>query len=143
MRRCMTSAGSADMTDQTSISAPGLDTATPLAFERTRIAYERTMMAWIRTATSLITFGFSVYKFFEIEMKTAPAVAMLLGPRGFGLALIGIGLLSLVLGTVEHARDLKALRQLYPDMPRSMSELVSLVVGALGLSALVAVLVNA
>ena len=38
-----------------------LDTATRLAMERTRIAYERTMMAWIRTATSLITFGFSVY----------------------------------------------------------------------------------
>ncbi len=88
-----------------------LDTATTLAFERTRIAYERTMMAWIRTATSLITFGFSVYKFFEIEMKTAPPIAMLLGPRGFGLALIGIGLLSLVLGTVEHARDLRALRR--------------------------------
>jgi len=31
----------------------------------------RTMMAWIRTATSLITFGFSVYKFFQIELKSA------------------------------------------------------------------------
>ncbi len=101
------------MTDRTSISAPGLDTATRLALERTRVAYERTMMAWIRTATSLITFGFSVYKFFEIEMKTAPPVAMLLGPRGFGLALIGIGLLSLLLGRVEHGRDLRALRQQY------------------------------
>ena len=120
-----------------------LDTATLLAFERTRIAYERTMMAWIRTATSLITFGFSVYKFFEIEMQTAPPIAMLLGPRGFGLALIGIGLLSLVLGTVEHARDLRALRTRYPDMPRSMSKLVSIVVGALGLFALTAVLANA
>ena len=120
-----------------------LDTATTLAFERTRIAYERTMMAWIRTATSLITFGFSVYKFFEIEMKSGPPVAMLLGPRGFGLALIGIGLLSLVLGTVEHARDLRALRQLYSGMPRSMSKFVSIVVGALGLFALIAVLVNA
>ena len=35
---------------------------------------------------------------------------MLLGPRGFGLALIGIGLLSLVLGRVEHGRDMRALR---------------------------------
>jgi putative membrane protein len=120
-----------------------LDTATTLALERTRIAYERTMMAWIRTATSLITFGFSVYKFFEIEMKTAPPIAMSLGPRGFGLTLIGIGLLSLALGTVEHARDLKALRQLYPGMPRSMSKFVSIVVGALGLFALIAVLMNA
>lgn len=129
------------------MNAPGtgrpLDIATTLAFERTRIAYERTMMAWIRTATSLITFGFSVYKFFEIEMQKAPPIAMLLGPRGFGLALIGIGLMSLVLGTVEHARDLRGLRRLYPGMPRSMSKFVSIVVGALGLSALVAVLVNA
>ncbi len=131
------------MTDRTAIATPPLDTATRLAMERTRIAYERTMMAWIRTATSLITFGFSVYKFFEIEMKSAPPVAMLLGPRGFGLALIGIGLLSLVLGRVEHGRDLRALRQQYADMPRSMSGIVSLVIGALGLAALVAVVLNA
>ena len=111
--------------------------------ERTRIAYERTMMAWIRTATSLITFGFSVYKFFEIEMKSAPSVAMLLGPRGFGLALISIGLLSLVLGRVEHGRDMRALRQQYVDMPRSMSGVVSIVMGALGLVALVATVLNA
>jgi uncharacterized membrane protein YidH (DUF202 family) len=76
-------------------------------------------------------------------MKTAPPIAMSLGPRGFGLTLIGIGLLSLALGTVEHARDLKALRQLYPGMPRSMSKFVSIVVGALGLFALIAVLMNA
>jgi uncharacterized membrane protein YidH (DUF202 family) len=48
------------MTDHATSLAPRLDTATPLAFERTRIAYERAMMAWITTATSLITFGFSV-----------------------------------------------------------------------------------
>jgi uncharacterized membrane protein YidH (DUF202 family) len=60
-------------------AAPRLDTATTLAFERTRIAYERTMMAWIRTATSLITFGFAVYKFFQLELQTAPAIP---NPRG-------------------------------------------------------------
>ncbi|MDH5246777.1 MAG: DUF202 domain-containing protein, partial [Betaproteobacteria bacterium] len=62
------------MTEQ----ALGLDRNTALAVERTRVAYERTMMAWIRTATALITFGFSVYKFFEFEMKRdLPAVPML------------------------------------------------------------------
>lgn len=101
------------------------------------------MMAWIRTGTSLITFGFTVYKFFQIEMKIATADQMLIGPREFGLALIGIGLLSLLLGTVEHARDLRALRQQYVDMPKSMSGLIALVVGALGLCALVAVIVRA
>ena len=44
----------------------GLDQSTKLAFDRTWVAYERTMLAWVRTATSLITFGFSIYKFFQI-----------------------------------------------------------------------------
>ena len=35
-----------------------------LALDRTRLAYERTLMAWVRTATSLISFGFTIYKFF-------------------------------------------------------------------------------
>jgi putative membrane protein len=121
-----------------------MDTNTMLAVERTRIAYERTMMAWIRTATSLITFGFSVYKFFEFEMnKDLKAVPMLVGPRGFGLILIGIGLFSLVLGTLDHAGDMRALRQMYPGMTiRSKSALVALAVGGLGLLAMVAALLD-
>ena len=124
--------------------APGVDRNTALAVERTRIAYERTMMAWIRTGTSLITFGFSVYKFFEFEMKKdVPAGPMLVGPRGFGLILIGIGLFSLLLGTLDHAGDMRALRQTYPDMTiRSKSALIALAVGALGLLAMVAVFLN-
>ena len=35
-----------------------------LALERTFLAHERTLMAWVRTATSLITYGFALYKFF-------------------------------------------------------------------------------
>jgi len=119
------------------------DTATRLAFERTRVAYERTMMAWIRTATALITFGFAVYKFFEFELKDSPASQMIIGPRGFGLGLIVIGLLSVILGMVEHARDLTSLRRQYVDMPRSLSGLVGIVVGALGLFALVVVVLRA
>ena len=120
-----------------------LDTATTLAFERTRIAYDRTMMAWIRTAASLITFGFSVYKFFEFELKNAPASQMVITPRDFGLAMIVIGLLSVLVGAIEHARDLRSLRRQYVDMPRSLSSIVAMVVGALGLFALVIVVVRA
>ena len=42
-----------------------LPDATKLAVERTRLAYERTLMAWVRTSTSLISFGFTIYKFFQ------------------------------------------------------------------------------
>ena len=123
--------------------ALGVDRNTALAFERTRVAYERTMMAWIRTATSLITFGFSVYKFFEFEMKgNLTAAPMLMGPRGFGLTLIGIGLMALLFGTLTHARDLWALRQLYPATVRSYAALISLVIGGLGLMAMLAAFLN-
>ena len=39
--------------------------STKLAVDRTRLAHERTLMAWVRTATSLISFGFTIYKFFQ------------------------------------------------------------------------------
>jgi len=120
-----------------------LDTGTRLAYERTRIAYERTMMAWVRTGTSLITFGFSVYKFFQMGTATQDPSAPLIGSRGFALVLIGIGLLSLLLGTIEHWRDLRTMRQQYPGMPRSMSALVAVLIAALGLAALLAVLLRA
>ncbi len=121
-----------------------LSRSTMLAFERTRVAYERTMMAWIRTATALITFGFSVYKFFEFEMKGNSALrTMVVGPRGFGLTLIGIGLLSLLFGTFDHARDLRALRRQWPGMvARSKAGLIALVIGSLGLMAMLAAVLN-
>ena len=89
------------------MNAPAPDTATLLAIERTRVAYERTMMAWVRTGTSLITFGFTVYKFFQLDEAVKLSGRMLIGPREFAIGLILVGLLSLVLGTVEHARDLR------------------------------------
>ena len=57
------------MTEPTKPSTGGPDLSTRLAFDCTRVAFERTMLSWIRTGTSLITFGFGVYKFFQIERK--------------------------------------------------------------------------
>jgi putative membrane protein len=131
------------MSLDTTAGTTGLNTATRLAFERTRVAYERTMMAWVRTGTSLITFGFSVYKFFQFELAGKTGGEPLIGARGFALVLIGVGLLSLLLGTIEHRRDLKAMRQDYPGMPRSMSTPVALLMAALGALALLAVIARA
>jgi putative membrane protein len=124
-------------------ATPRPDTATTLAFERTRIAYDRTMMAWVRTATSLITFGFAVYKFFQFELKSMQTDQMILGPRGFGIALITTGLLSMLVGLVEHTRDLRSLRRQYVGMPKSYTSIVAVVVGVLGLFALAAVVLRA
>jgi len=59
------------------------------------------------------------------------------------MILICIGLLMLLLGAFEHARDMRALRKQYVDMPRSASLLIAIVLGTLGLLALVGVLVRA
>jgi putative membrane protein len=56
-------------------------------------------MAWIRTATSLISFGFTIYKFFQLE-NGAGQPNRWIGPRTFALSMIGIALISLLLGTV-------------------------------------------
>jgi len=56
---------------------PDADSSTALALERTRLAHERTLMAWVRTATSLISFGFTIYKAFEYLRQRQPDVPRL------------------------------------------------------------------
>jgi uncharacterized membrane protein YidH (DUF202 family) len=87
-----------------------------------------------------------VYKFFQLEMAGTVAKSKglidtsLVGPREFGLILIGIGLLSILLGAFEHRRDLGALRREYPDMPQSGSQLIAVLMAIFGALALVAVI---
>lgn len=114
-----------------------------LALERTRIAYERTLMAWVRTAASMITFGFSVYKFFDLELQRTAIEASAIGPREFGIALISIGLVTLVAGRLEHRRDLRQLKKYYPGMPMSGTQIVQTLVAVLGALALIAVILRA
>jgi putative membrane protein len=117
-----------------------IDTGTRLAVDRTRLAYERTLMAWVRTATALISFGFTIYKFFEFEMAKQPLRAShLLGPRGFALIMITIGLAALVLSTIEHRRSLRAIRTEFGSVPYSTATIVATLVSGLGVIALIAV----
>lgn len=79
------------------------------AWLRTRLALERTLMAWARTSVSLIGFGFTIVQFFERVQSTAsPSVPVLLpeAPRNFGLALIGSGVLGLVVSLWQYYRGL-------------------------------------
>jgi len=91
--------------------------ASRLELERTHIAFEQSMMSWIRTGTSLITFGFTIYKFFQLELPNRPASTRLFGPREFALALVSLGIMSQVLATLEHRRSVRILKQQWPDAP--------------------------
>ena len=115
-----------------------LNTTERLAFDRTRLAHERTMMAWVRTATSMITFGFGVYKFFQLARPEGEQ-DHLIGPHGFALLMISVGLVSLLLATVEHRRNMQALRAQAPDLPWSLAGLVAAFISLLGIAAFVVV----
>lgn len=107
---------------------------TDLAVDRTLLAHERTLMAWVRTATSLISFGFTIYKFFDYLVQSQQAVphSGRFGPREFAMALIGIGLVALVLAIVEHQRSRAAIVAMGGQVRRSLAQIMAMLVAALG-----------
>lgn len=121
-----------------------MDDSIRYACERTIMAQERTLMAWIRTATSLITFGFTIYKFFALELgaKAGPRVHQVIGPREFALFMILIGLFALAVATFQNVQDSKSMRKDYPKARPSLSSLVAAMIAALGLLAMAAVLLR-
>ena len=125
----------------TEAQAPTPDLSTKLAIERTRVAYDRTMMAWIRTATSLITFGFTIYKYFQIQ-RVAPLSERLIGPREFSLILISLGLCSLAFAVWQNRQSVLRLRALYSETPGSLAGLLASLIALLGILALIAVILR-
>jgi len=121
---------------------PHPDTGTRLALERTWLAHERTLMAWVRTATSLISFGFTIYKFFEFERtREAAQSSRLLTPRQFGMIMIGTGLTALVLAAIQHRQSIGQMRAAGLGVAqRSVALVVAVIVSAMGLLAFVAAL---
>lgn len=115
--------------------------ATELAVDRTRLAHDRTMMAWVRTAASLISFGFTIYKFFQyIREKGQAAEGRLFGPREFAISLITIGLVALVLATIQSRREMVIMRKHYQRVPYSLANIVAGLVAILGAVTFMAVL---
>jgi inner membrane protein YidH len=129
--------------DSMAEAAKPLDAGTRLAIDRTRLAYERTMMAWVRTAASLISFGFTIYKFFQLELKGPRLEHPIIGPREFALILICTGIFSLALAGLQHHVSLRAMKEEYGAIPRSVAGPVAGLVGLLGVLALLGVIVRA
>ena len=132
------------MANRVSDSLGQLPDSTALAVERTRLAHERTLMAWVRTSVSLISFGFTIYKFFQYVRENAEGnpAASALNPRRFGMAMITVGLFMLVVAAVQHRRDLKVLDARYGKGPRSLATIVAMLVFALGILAFLGVLLR-
>jgi putative membrane protein len=120
---------------------PPMDRNTRLSFQRTFLAHERTLMAWVRTSSSLITFGFSIYKFFELERSAGKGFmsVQVVGPRDFSMILIIIGVVALVLATFQHRRQLRILKIEYDSAPASTAGLLAGLISIMGLLAVLAV----
>ena len=119
-----------------------LDTGTRLAYERTFLAQERTQMAWIRTALSLISFGFTISKFFEFLSGQKGVPEPLLGAQTVGMVMIAMGSAALMVATMQHLFELRALRAHCPGLPRSVSGLMGALLALLGVVALAGAIVR-
>jgi putative membrane protein len=123
------------------MNAP-LSDSTRLALDRTRLAHERTLMAWVRTAASLISFGFTIYKFFEYVRESGQGTPRsgLIGPRELALIMLAMGVGSLVIATIQHRRDLLALQtQFGAVVPSSLATVTATLMGLLGTALLLSI----
>ena len=102
-------------------------------------------MSWVQTAASLITLGFTIYKFYDFGQSAGGigAVRAGIGPRTFAMLMIAIGVMSLVMASVQHRQLLAALAREYDaPLPVSTAGVAALAFIALGLLALLAVVLR-
>jgi putative membrane protein len=105
-----------------------------LALDRTRMAAERTLMAWVRTALSMISFGFTIYKFLQVfqEQSKLPPLRPQ-APREVGLILIGIGTFAVIMACIQHWKYITKLRPDQLFKPWDLTFTVAFLIAILGL----------
>jgi putative membrane protein len=101
-------------------------------------------MAWIRTATSMISFGFTIYKFFQYVTETGQVsvVASRIGPRRFALGMISLGIIGLALATWQHRIAMKLLAKEYGNTPPSIAGTIAAIVSVGGVLILLMVILR-
>jgi putative membrane protein len=121
---------------------------TGMSFQRTRMSADRTLMSVIRTSLSLIGFGFTIAQVFQ-KLRDQDIITKAAAPRNFGLALVGLGIVMLVLGIVYHVQFILGLRHLRESMraeglihgestfPASLTLITAVVLLIIGLVAIV------
>ncbi len=101
---------------------------TDLAYERTALANDRNLMAWIRTSISLTSFGFTIYKFFQeiVKSESIKVEHTFFTPRMVGMILIAMGFFGLLFGLIQYKSDMKRLKHLSKDIPRSFTSMFAM-----------------
>jgi putative membrane protein len=109
-----------------------------LAIQRTALALERTQMASVRTAVSLISFGFTISKFFQQLRAQGMLAGTGHGSRSVGLWLITIGTGFIFFASIQHVISRRALKA--PGI--SFSLILGIVIFLLGLALIISYYTN-
>lgn len=81
---------------------------TDMATVRTLMAADRTLMAWIRTSLSMLSFGFTIYKFLlYVRESLSHGAVQAQGPRRFAIVLLSLSTLSMLFGLIDYRGTLK------------------------------------
>jgi uncharacterized membrane protein YidH (DUF202 family) len=87
---------------------------TNLSRLRTKLALDRTTLAWVRTALTMASFGFGMVAFFRSRLIESPgAESAWLHHRAVwaGVALLGMGVVVMLLASFSHWAALRRLRR--------------------------------
>jgi uncharacterized membrane protein YidH (DUF202 family) len=124
---------------------------TGMSFHRTRMSADRTLMSVIRTALSLISFGFTIYQFFQHLAERNVITGGSHAARNFGLTLIYLGVGMVAVGIAYHVQFMLGLRRERKSMAReglihaqsyfpvSLTLLIAIVLLLIGVAAIASV----
>ena len=110
-----------------------------LGVTRTLMAADRTLMAWLRTSLSMLSFGFTIYKFLE-DIESKKGITLTLAqrytdvPQKVGLFLSALGTIAILMGMIEYLHTLLSLhvrRNIVLRRPAMIMSIVMLNTGVL------------
>ncbi|MGH6745855.1 putative membrane protein [Novosphingobium sp. PhB57] len=99
---------------------------------RTILAADRTLMAWIRTSLSMLSFGFTIYKFLQSLADNAQ-ITRTDSPQHVGMFLAAAGTGAMLLGTASYWITLRDVARVEPFKLGRSVLLVAFVMSVAGL----------
>jgi putative membrane protein len=116
---------------------------TDMATLRTLMAADRTLMAWIRSSISMLSFGFTIYKFLlYVKESLSDKILKAQGPRRFGILLIALGTMSMLFGLIDYYGLVKQYGKASGRSPWNITFFAGLITFLLGLTLLVSILIH-
>lgn len=109
-----------------------------LGLMRTVMAADRTLMAWLRTSLSMLSFGFTIYKFLEAAAEK-DALSRPNSPQQVGLFLAAMGTAAMILGLASYWLTLRELQRTEDFQINRPVLLISFVMALAGVSLFVAI----